>query len=98
MKTTLRTKERTARHPKGFLVFGIVLVGAGLLAAATPLLAQGLQDLPPGITPQQVEYWRELVMSGKELPPEAMILLESRPDLKEKLPADLRRKLEGREA
>ncbi|HZW37225.1 MAG TPA: SLBB domain-containing protein, partial [Candidatus Deferrimicrobiaceae bacterium] len=74
------------------------MVGAGLLAAATPLLAQGLQDLPPGITPQQVELWRELVMSGKELPPEAKMLLEARPDLKERLPADLRLKLEAREA
>jgi protein involved in polysaccharide export with SLBB domain len=98
MKTTLRTKVWTARHPRGFIVFGIVLTCLGLLAASAPLLAQDTQALPPGITPQQVELWRELLLSGKELPPEAKMLLETRPDLKERLPADLRRKLEERES
>ncbi|NJD61149.1 MAG: hypothetical protein FIA93_00320, partial [Deltaproteobacteria bacterium] len=38
-----------------------------------------------------------MLLSGKELPPEAKKMLEARPDLKDRLPEDLRQKLEGKE-
>ncbi|MGE5664374.1 MAG: hypothetical protein ACM31I_08610, partial [Deltaproteobacteria bacterium] len=68
-----------------------------LLLAASTVGAQAAPALPPGITPQQVELWKQMLQSGQELPPEAKALLEARPDLKEQLPADVLRKVEGKE-
>ena len=68
-----------------------------LLLAASTVGAQAAPAVPPGITPQQVEHWRQMLQSGQELPPEAKALLEARPDLKEQLPADVLRKVEGKE-
>jgi polysaccharide export outer membrane protein len=82
------------------------------MAAAGPLFAQappsqpayrnespaGMPVLPPGITPQQIEAWKQMLQAGKELPPEAKAALEARPELKELLAAEARKKIEGKEA
>jgi len=82
-----------------------------LLVAAAPLFAQAppaqplfrneisaaMPVLPPGVTPQQAEAWKQMLLSGKELPPEAKKALEASPELKEMLAAEVRKKIEGKE-
>ena len=82
-----------------------------LLVAAGPLFAQAppaqppfrndvpaaMPSLPPGVTPQQAEAWKQILLSGKELPPEAKKALEASPELKELLAAEVRKRIEGKE-
>jgi protein involved in polysaccharide export with SLBB domain len=67
-----------------------------VLTGVVPLAARAAQQdaLPPGIPPRQIELWKQMLQAGKELPQEAKDLLEARPDLKDRLPEDLRQKLE----
>jgi protein involved in polysaccharide export with SLBB domain len=62
-------------------------------AQATP----STSELQSGITPQQAEAIRQAIQFGKPIPPEIVKELESRPELKEKLPPDLREKMEALE-
>src|SRR5512146_946712 len=86
----MKTISRLFRNAPVFRILMLVL------ACAIPLAAHAAQPdaPPPGITPQQMELWKQMLQSGKELPPEAKELLEARPDLRERLPEDLRQKLE----
>jgi protein involved in polysaccharide export with SLBB domain len=72
----------------------VVLAFLLALTAAAPLFAQA-PLLPPGITQQQIEEWKQMQQSGKELPPEAKKLLEARPDLKALLTPAAQKDLEG---
>jgi len=67
-----------------------------LLAAMPVFAAESLTApaLPPGVTPQQAEAARQMLRSGAPLPPEAQKALEAHPELKEQLPADVKRKVE----
>ena len=79
---------RVFRNVPVFVAFLLVLTAAAPLFAQAPLL-------PPGITQQQIEEWKQMQQSGMELPPEAMKLLEARPDLKELLAAEAQKEVEG---
>ncbi|MCL5966107.1 MAG: SLBB domain-containing protein [Deltaproteobacteria bacterium] len=67
-----------------------------------PALAQAApaspSALPPGVTPQQLDAAKQAIQSGAPLSPETQKLLESRPDLKNQLPEEIRKKLEEQEA
>jgi hypothetical protein len=65
-----------------------------MLLAAAPVFAADAPALPPGVTPQQAEAAKQAIQSGAPLPPGAQKLLESRPDLKDQLPPDLKAKVE----
>ncbi|MCR4309214.1 MAG: polysaccharide biosynthesis/export family protein, partial [Deltaproteobacteria bacterium] len=70
--------------------------GAAAPAPAAPFAASpgGAPALPPGVTPAQAEAAKQAIQSGAPLPPGAQKLLESRPDLKDQLPPDLKQKVE----
>ncbi|PWB67215.1 MAG: hypothetical protein C3F14_02730 [Deltaproteobacteria bacterium] len=95
MKTISRSWKWAARAPWSVPVPAIVLAVMVLLSAAAPLFAQAPAAPPSGFTPQQVEILRQMLLSGKELTPEAKMAVEATPGLKEQLPADLRKKIEG---
>ncbi len=70
-----------------------VTLAVPVFAADAPGLPAGV-SLPPGVTPQQAEAAKQAIQSGAPLPPGAQKLLESRPDLKDQLPPDLKAKVE----
>ena len=77
-------------------VLGFVALLA-LLALAAPVFAAdapGAPALPPGVTPQQAEAARQMIQSGAPLPPEAQKALEAHPELKNRLPPDVKAKVE----
>ena len=62
--------------------------------AAHPL---GGSALPPAVSLQQAEAVRRAIESGAPISPDVQKLIDSRPDLKDQLPPDLREKLEQKE-
>ena len=97
MKTKLRRLLRNvpvlrleAASTLAVLIATFALLGTFvLLALAVPVFAADAPDLPPGVTPQQVEAAKQAIQSGAPLPPDG-----STADLKDQLPPDLKAKVE----
>ncbi|MEK6655668.1 MAG: polysaccharide biosynthesis/export family protein, partial [Thermodesulfobacteriota bacterium] len=81
-------------------LFGPPALATDAPALTAPFAASpgGAPALPPGITPQQAEAAKQAIQAGAPIPAEAKKALEARPDLKEQLPPEIQKKLEGKEA
>ncbi len=96
---------RVFKNVPGFVVLMVFLVAAASLFAQAPPSQPPLQSgsnadlpaLPPGVSLQQFEAWKQMLQSGRELPPEARKALEASPELRELLAAEARKKTEGKE-
>jgi len=99
----MKTFSRVFRNVPVFVVWMFLLAAAGPLFAQAPLNFQNgspaaVPLLPPGVTPQQIETWRQMLQSGKELPPEAKQAMDASPELREQLTAEIQKKIERKEA
>ncbi|MCL5884150.1 MAG: SLBB domain-containing protein [Deltaproteobacteria bacterium] len=101
----MKTVSRVFRVFRNVPVFIMLAVAGPLFAQAPPAQPPfrnespaAMPVLPPGVTPQQVEIWKQMLQSGRELPADAKKALEASPELRERLAAEIRKKLEGQEA
>lgn len=80
------------------MAFGAASLAASLAAsparAAEETTNQGINGVPPDVTPEQLEAVKRMLQTNAE----AKRALEARPELKEQIPPEIQKKLEGKEA